>query len=50
MLVSVEEIVNLFPLFLVTVTFVPPAISTSSSVESDPANLNFVVPLGTDRS
>ena len=48
--VSVELIVSLFALSLVTVTFVPPAISTSSSVLSLPVNLIFVVVAGTDKS
>ena len=49
--VSVEEIVNLLALSLVTVTFVPPAISMSSLPElSDGSNLILVVPVGTNKS
>ena len=51
--VSVELIVSLFALSLVTVTLVPPAISISSFVFPDlvtPSNLIFVVPIGTNKS
>ena len=45
-----ELIVNLLALSLVTVTLVPPDISTSSVVESEPVNLILVVEFGTFRS
>ena len=48
--VLVDAMVSLFALFLVTVTFVPPAISTSSFVPSEPSNLIFVVFSGTNKS
>ena len=51
MLVSVEEMVSLLALSLVTVTFVPPAISMSSLPEaSDGSNLIEVVDSGTSKS
>ena len=50
-LVSVEEIVSLLALSLVTVTLVPPAISISSLPElSDGSNLILVVDSGTNKS